>query len=58
MLKVRWYSFLSFFGTDQVTQKMENLLVFKFHWFWRDIGGLPRITKKMMDIWKVALDSG
>ena len=52
MLKVCRWRFLSFFGTAHVTQKLLSFLFWKFYWVWHDVGGMPRIIKKMMDFWK------
>ena len=57
MLKVCRWRFLSFFGTAQVTQKLQSFLFWKFHWIWHDVGGMPRIMKKMTDFWKIVLGS-
>ena len=48
---------MSFFGTGSMTQKLQSFLFWKFHWIWRDVGGMPQIIKKMTDFWKIALGS-
>ena len=34
-----------------------KFLFWKFHWVWRDVGGTPRIIKKMTDLLKIVLVS-
>ena len=41
----RW-SFLSFFSTAHVTQKLSTFLCLKFHWVWRDLEGKPELSRK------------
>ena len=57
MLKVYRERFLSILGSGKVTQKLKGLMFSKFHCVWRDVGGTPRIIKKMIDFWKIVLDS-
>ena len=57
MIKVCKWRFLSFFGTAQVTRKLQSLLFSKFHWVWRNAERTPQIIKKMTNFWKIVLGS-
>ena len=57
MPKLYTTSFLSFFGTAHVTQKLYSFIFWKFHWVWHDHEGILRIIKKMTDFLKNFLRS-
>ena len=57
MLKACRSKFLSFFDSAHVTRKLCTFLFWKFHWVWRDLGGMPRIIKKITGFWKIVLGS-
>ena len=48
---------MSFFETADVTEKWKAILFWKFHWDWRDVGGIPHIIKKITDSLKTVLGS-
>ena len=57
LLKCRDKGSWVFFASVTWLRNNNVFLFWKFHWVWRDVGGTPWVIKKMMDFWKIVLDS-